>query len=74
MGARPVPQDGDGRRPRSGNLADKHFRVPDDIDRLRLCELGIDRVASLPAEKRTNSLPILDRWAELRHQLGSGVA
>jgi len=50
------------------------FRVPDDIDRLRLCEeLGIDRVVfSLPAEKEDKLLPILDRWAELKHQLGSG--
>jgi hypothetical protein len=50
--------------------------VPDDIDRLRLCEeLGIDRVVfSLPAEKEDKLLPILDRWADLKHQLGSGVA
>jgi probable F420-dependent oxidoreductase len=49
------------------------FRVPDDIDRLRLCaELGIDRVVfSLPAEKEDKLLPIMDRWAELKHQLGS---
>ena len=48
------------------------FRVPDDIDRLRLCqELGIDRVVfSLPAEKEDKLLPIIDRWAELKHQLG----
>ena len=52
------------------------FRVPDDIDRLRLCEqLGIDRVVfSLPAEKEDKLLPILDRWADLKHQLGSGAA
>ncbi len=50
------------------------FRVPDDIDRLRLYEeLGIDRVVfSLPAEKEDKLLPILDRWAELKHQLGDG--
>jgi probable F420-dependent oxidoreductase len=50
------------------------FRVPDDIDRLRLCEqLGIDRVVfSLPAEKEDKLLPILDRWAELKHQLRDG--
>jgi hypothetical protein len=50
------------------------FRVPDDIDRLRLCEqLGIDRVVfSLPAEKEDKLLPILDRWAELKRQLGGG--
>ena len=48
------------------------FRVPDDIGRLRLCEeLGIDRVVfSLPAEKEDKLLPIIDRWAELKHQLG----
>ena len=48
------------------------FRVPDKIDRLRFCqELGIDRVVfSLPAEKEDKILPILDRWAELKHQLG----
>jgi probable F420-dependent oxidoreductase len=52
------------------------FRVPDDIGRLRLCEqLGIDRVVfSLPAEKEDKLLPILDRWANLKHQLGSGGA
>ena len=50
------------------------FRVPDDIDRLRLCEqLGIDRVVfSLPAEKEDKLMPILDRWAELKHQLAAG--
>jgi len=50
------------------------FRVPDDIDRLRLCEqLGIDRVVfSLPAEKEDKLLPVLDRWAELKHQLAAG--
>ena len=49
------------------------FRVPDEIDRLRLCEeIGIDRVVfSLPAEKEDKLLPILDRWAELKHRLGS---
>ena len=48
------------------------FRVPDDIERLRFCqEIGIDRVIfSLPAEKEDKILPILDRWAELKHQLG----
>jgi probable F420-dependent oxidoreductase len=49
------------------------FRVPPDIERLRRYrELGIDRaVFSLPAEKEDKILPILDRWAELQHQLGS---
>ncbi|WP_218190910.1 LLM class F420-dependent oxidoreductase [Enhydrobacter aerosaccus] len=48
------------------------FRVPDKIDRLRLCEdIGIDRVVfSLPAEKEEKILPILDRWAELKQQMG----
>ena len=48
------------------------FRVPDDLDRLkRYRELGIDRVVfSLPAEQADRILPILDRWAELKRQLG----
>ena len=48
------------------------FRVPDQIDRLRFCqEIGIDRVTfTLPAEKEDKLLPIIDRWAELKHQLG----
>ena len=48
------------------------FRVPDEIDRLRFCEsIGIDRVVfSLPAEKEDKVLPILDRWSELKGQLG----
>jgi probable F420-dependent oxidoreductase len=48
------------------------FRVPDSIERLRLCEkIGIDRVVfSLPAEKEDKILPILDRWFELKRQLG----
>jgi len=47
------------------------FRVPDNIERLRLCErIGIDRVVfSLPAEKEDKILPILDRWADLKRQL-----
>ena len=47
------------------------FRVPDNIERLRLCEkIGIDRVVfSLPAEKEDKILPILDRWFELKKQL-----
>ena len=47
------------------------FRLPDDIERLRLCEqLGIDRVVfSLPAAKEDKIMPILDRWAELKRQL-----
>ena len=51
------------------------FRVPDNIERLRLCEeLGIDRVVfSLPAEKEDKLLPIMDRWAELKHQLGGAA-
>ena len=48
------------------------FRVPPDIERLRRYrELGIDRaVFSLPAEKEDKILPILDRWFELKKQLG----
>ncbi len=48
------------------------FRVPDRIERLRQYqELGIDRVVfSLPAEKEDKILPILDRWSELKRQLG----
>src|SRR5690348_8856551 len=48
------------------------FRVPDRIERLRQYQdLGIDRVVfSLPAEKEDKILPILDRWAELKRQLG----
>ncbi|MGD9883910.1 MAG: LLM class F420-dependent oxidoreductase [Reyranella sp.] len=47
------------------------FRVPDDIERLRLYQrLGIDRVVfSLPAAKEDKILPILDRWAGLQRQL-----
>jgi probable F420-dependent oxidoreductase len=47
------------------------FRVPDKIDRLKLCQdLAIDRIVfSLPAEKEDRILPILDRWAELKRQL-----
>jgi len=48
------------------------FRVPDRIERLRQYQdLDIDRVVfSLPAEKEDKILPILDRWAELKRQLG----
>ena len=47
------------------------FRVPDNIERLRLCEkIGIDRVVfSLPAEKEDKITPILERWSELKKQL-----
>ena len=50
------------------------FRVPDNIERLRLCQgIGIDRVVfSLPAEKEDKILPILDRWAALKQQLDQG--
>ena len=49
------------------------FRVPDRIERLRQYQdLGIDRVVfSLPAEKEDKILPILDRWADLKRQLGA---
>ena len=48
------------------------FRVPDEIDGLRFCQdIGIDRVVfSLPAEKEDKITPILDRWSELKEQLG----
>jgi probable F420-dependent oxidoreductase len=48
------------------------FRVPDRIERLRQYqELSIDRVVfSLPAEKEDKILPILDRWSDLKRQLG----
>ena len=48
------------------------FRVPEEIDRLRFCEeIGVDRVVfTLPAEKEDKLLPIMDRWAELKRQLG----
>jgi probable F420-dependent oxidoreductase len=48
------------------------FRAPPDIERLRLySKLGIDRVVfSLPAENADGLLPIMDRWADLKHQLG----
>ena len=47
------------------------FRVPPDIERLRLYRrLGIDRVVfSLPAEPAPAIEPILDRWAELQRAL-----
>ena len=48
------------------------FRVPDDLAKLGFCqEIGIDRVVfSLPAEKEDKILPILDRWAEVKRELG----
>jgi hypothetical protein len=47
------------------------FRVPDNIERLRLYRtLGIDRVVfSLPAEKEDKILPILDRWSALKREI-----
>jgi probable F420-dependent oxidoreductase len=47
------------------------FRVPDVIDQLRFCQdIAIDRITfSLPAEKEDKLLPIIDRWAEVKHQL-----
>src|SRR5215470_10813741 len=53
-----------GRDPRS--LPITLFRVPDDIERLRLYErIGIDRIVfSLPAAQEGKIIPILDRWAE----------
>ena len=48
------------------------FRVPDDLTQLRFCqEIGIDRVVfSLPAEKEDKILPILDRWVQVKRDLG----
>jgi probable F420-dependent oxidoreductase len=59
-----------GRDPAS--LSISTFRVRDDLERLkRYRELGIDRVVfSLPAENDDKIMPILDRWAELKRQLG----
>jgi probable F420-dependent oxidoreductase len=59
-----------GRDPAS--LSISTFRVRDDLERLkRYRELGIDRVVfSLPAEKDDKIMPILDRWAELKRQIG----
>ena len=59
-----------GRDPAS--LSISTFRVRDDLERLkRYRDLGIDRVVfSLPAEKDDKIMPILDRWAELKRQLG----
>ena len=58
-----------GRDPKS--LPITLFRVPDDIERLRLYEgIGIDRVVfSLPAGREDEIMPILDRWAGLQRQL-----
>jgi len=58
-----------GRDPKS--LPITLFRVPDDIERLRLYEtIGIDRVVfSLPAAGEDKIVPILDRWADLQRQL-----
>jgi probable F420-dependent oxidoreductase len=59
-----------GRDPKS--LPISIFRHPDNLDRLKLCrDLGIDRVVfTLPAEKEDKIAPILDRWSELKRQLG----
>jgi len=58
-----------GRDPKS--LPITLFRVPDDIERLRLYEtIGIDRVVfSLPAAREEEIIPILDHWAGLQRQL-----
>jgi probable F420-dependent oxidoreductase len=47
------------------------FRVPEEIDRLRVCrDLGVARaVFTLPSEPAATLLPILDRWVALRRQL-----
>jgi alkanesulfonate monooxygenase SsuD/methylene tetrahydromethanopterin reductase-like flavin-dependent oxidoreductase (luciferase family) len=48
------------------------FRVPDDVERLRFCQqIGVDRVVfSLPEKKEAEMLPILDRWAAIKKELG----
>jgi len=48
------------------------FRVPDELERLKFCEeIGVDRIVfTLPAEKEDKLMPIIDRWAELKHQMG----
>jgi len=48
------------------------FRVPEEIDRLKYCEeIGVDRVVfSLPAEGKDKLMPIIDRWTELKRQMG----
>jgi probable F420-dependent oxidoreductase len=49
------------------------FRVPEDIERLRLYQrIGIHRIVfSLPAAKEDKIMPILDRWAALQRQLAT---
>jgi alkanesulfonate monooxygenase SsuD/methylene tetrahydromethanopterin reductase-like flavin-dependent oxidoreductase (luciferase family) len=49
------------------------FRVPDDIEQLRFCqEIGIDRVVfTLTEHKADTLLPIMDRWAAIKQQLGA---
>jgi probable F420-dependent oxidoreductase len=48
------------------------FRVPEVLDQLKFCqEIGVDRVTfTLPAEKEDKLMPIIDRWTELKRQLG----
>jgi probable F420-dependent oxidoreductase len=48
------------------------FRVPDDLEKLRFCQaIGIDRVVfSLPPEKEDKIMPILDRWVQVKRELG----
>jgi len=48
------------------------FRVPEVLDQLKFCqEIGVDRVTfTLPAEKEDKLMPIIDRWSELKRQLG----
>jgi probable F420-dependent oxidoreductase len=55
-----------------GTLPITIFRVPDDLQKLRFCqEIGIDRVVfSLPAEPADTILPILDRWVQVKQELG----
>jgi probable F420-dependent oxidoreductase len=55
-----------------GSLPISIFRVPDDLEKLRFCQgIGVDRVVfSLPAEREDKILSILDRWVQVRRDLG----
>lgn len=47
------------------------FRAPEAMVQLRFCQdIAIDRITfGLPADTEDKILPILDRWAEVKHQL-----
>ena len=48
------------------------FRVPDDLAKLGFCQqAGVDRVVfSLPAASADEILPIMDRWVQVKRELG----